>query len=57
MLAFLFIRDEKVKNKILGTGLGLFIARKVVEAHKGKLWAESDGEGKGSQFFVEMKVL
>jgi len=57
LLAFLFIRDEKVKNKILGTGLGLFIARKVVEAHKGKLWAESDGEGKGSQFFVEMKVL
>jgi len=52
-----FVRDEKVKQKILGTGLGLYIARKIIEAHGGKIWAESEGEGKGAQFYVELKVV
>ena len=52
-----FVRDEKVKQKILGTGLGLYIARKIVEAHGGKIWAESEGEGKGSRFYVELGTL
>ncbi len=52
-----FIRDERVKKEIRGTGLGLFIARKIVEAHSGKLSAESDGEGKGSTFYVRLKKI
>jgi signal transduction histidine kinase len=36
------------------TGYGLFIARRIVEAHKGRLWAESEGRGKGSTFLVEL---
>jgi signal transduction histidine kinase len=28
----------------------------MVEAHQGKVWAESEGEGKGSQFYIELPV-
>lgn len=39
-----------------GIGLGLYVARKIMEEHKGTVWAESEGEGKGSTFFVELPV-
>ncbi len=35
------------------TGYGLFIAKQIVEAHSGRIWAKSKGEGKGSTFYVE----
>lgn len=37
-----------------GLGLGMFFSQKIVEAHNGKIWVESDGEGKGSTFFVKL---
>ncbi len=39
-----------------GAGLGLYIARQFVEMHKGKIWAESTGKGKGSTFHVELPI-
>ena len=39
------------------TGVGLYITRAHVEAHKGKIWAESAGDGKGSTFVVELPIL
>jgi signal transduction histidine kinase len=38
-----------------GVGLGLYVCKKVIEAHNGKIWAESEGIGKGSEFFVELR--
>ncbi len=39
---------------ILGTGLGLYICREIIDAHSGKIWAESPGEGKGARFYVSL---
>jgi signal transduction histidine kinase len=42
--------DERAKRELRGSGLGLHVAKLFVEAHQGKIWAESEGEGKGSKF-------
>ena len=50
-----FERGEDAKKAFSeGRGIGLYLSRQVVEAHGGKIWAESEGEGKGSTFFIEL---
>lgn len=43
-------------NKVntTGTGLGLYVAKQLVEGNDGKIWIESDGAGKGSRFIFEL---
>lgn len=37
-----------------GAGIGLYVAKKFVDMHNGKIWAESPGKGKGSTFYIEL---
>jgi len=44
------------KGWVEGAGLGLYIAKKYVDMHKGKIWAKSQGKGKGSTFYIELPI-
>jgi signal transduction histidine kinase len=45
---------DSVKMNVDSTGYGLYSVKLIVEAHQGRIWAESEGAGKGSAFFVEL---
>lgn len=49
--------DNSRKVNVTSTGVGLYISKAHVEAHGGKVWAESEGEGKGSTFIMELPLL
>jgi two-component system, OmpR family, sensor histidine kinase VicK len=48
--------DNTATRTIGGTGLGLFISRKIVELYSGRIWVESE-LGKGSIFFINLPRL
>jgi len=39
---------------IEGAGLGLYVAKKYLDLHQGKIWVESPGKSRGSTFYVEL---
>jgi signal transduction histidine kinase len=59
-LPYLFSKFSRGKDTTrlhaTGTGLGLYVGKFMIEAHQGKIWAESDGQDKGSRFIVELPV-
>jgi len=57
----IFKRFYRVPGRVMarfkGTGLGLFIVSSVVQRHGGKVFAESEGQGQGSRFTIELPRL
>ena len=48
--------DNSATRTVGGTGLGLFICRKIVELYNGRIWVESE-MGKGSTFYINLPRL
>jgi len=48
--------DEAKKSFASGRGIGLYLSSQVIKAHNGRVWAESEGEGKGSTFNIELPI-
>lgn len=59
-LPYLFAKFSRGKDTSRlntgGTGLGLYVGKEMIENNGGRIWAESDGEGKGSKFIVELPI-
>lgn len=48
---------DLVKINVDSTGYGLYSVKLIVEAHHGRVWAESEGAGKGAAFFIELPAV
>ncbi len=48
--------EDHMTRRHGGMGLGLSIAKGFVEAHGGRMWAESDGPGRGSTFYISLPL-
>jgi signal transduction histidine kinase len=52
MIADSYISDRSIQ----GTGLGLYISKSIIELHGGKIWATSEGHGKGTSFIFSLRM-
>ncbi len=52
-----FARGDGARMNATGSGLGLYLAKEIIEAHKGRVWVESEGPDKGSTFGFELDAI
>ena len=48
---------NSVKINVDSTGYGLYSVKLIADAHKGRVWAESEGADKGSTFYMELAAV
>ena len=51
-----FYRGSRTQDSVAGTGMGLSVARDIIKAHQGRLWAENLPEG-GAQFSFSLPIF
>ena len=54
ILPRLFTKFATKSNQ--GTGLGLYIAKNIIEAHGGQIWAQDNADGKGATFSFSLPL-
>jgi CheY-like chemotaxis protein/anti-sigma regulatory factor (Ser/Thr protein kinase) len=52
----MFTREDHIRRNQGGLGIGLTISRRLVEMHGGTIAAQSEGEGRGSEFIVRLPL-
>ncbi len=52
-----FSRGDGARMNTSGSGLGLYLAKEIIEAHKGTVGVDSEGPGKGSTFYFELDAI
>lgn len=53
----MFYRVTRHGKTVRGSGLGLFIVRAVIRLHKGKVWIESAGHGRGTTVHIRLPAI
>jgi signal transduction histidine kinase len=56
MLETQFDRTKQAEKTASGSGVGLYLSGQIIKLHNGKIWAESEGEGKGTTFHIELPI-
>ena len=53
-----FVRADNANDAtVIGSGLGLYVAKEIAESQGGRIWVESQGAGRGSKFYVALPMI